>query len=239
MKTSLAASLLVTLAVCIGYVGVALGISKSDERLLADRSSELRGVALVRFRRAFVGQAIAMVLLVLWLLSQGWSLSRLGLTSPGEPAGWVAAVVVVALFATALLRGPLRGVAVPTEWSAFRVYGTTVCVVVGAFEEIVFRGFAMTELAAGGLNPLLQVIAGALLWSLGHFRWGRRPEGYDWRLVLGALGNTFILGLAFGTVYLLGGRSLWPAIAAHSGLNVFIEPWLILPNMQSNSESGR
>jgi membrane protease YdiL (CAAX protease family) len=49
-------------------------------------------------------------------------------------------------------------------------------VVVGAFEEIVFRGFAMTELAAGGLNPFLQVIAGALLWSLGHFRLGS-PSG--------------------------------------------------------------
>lgn len=222
---------LATLLVCVAYVGISLGVAGALSTLRPTESSNARAQAGLLIGRAFVGQSLALAVLAGWLAWHGWSLARLGLTSPGDPAGWLAAAAVVALFAVALLRGPLRGVASLGERSAFRIFGTTTGVFVGGFEEVVFRGFVMAELAAASVNPLLQVLASALLWSLAHFRWGRRRGGYDWRLVLGAMGNTFILGLAFGGVYLLGGRSLWPAIAAHSGFNLLVEPWLVLARL--------
>jgi hypothetical protein len=210
------------------YVVGALGIGAALGRLTMRHPRTDRALVTERIGRALAGQTVALLLLGAWLATRRWSLTSLGLTQPGTLAGWIAAIAVVAVFGIALLRGPLRQVAKLDEWTAFRAGGAAMAALVGAFEESVFRAFAMNELASAAVHPALQVVVAAALWSGAHIRWGRRARGYDWRLAVGALSNTFVLGIAFGVVYLVGGRSLWPAIAAHSGLNLLVEPWLAL-----------
>lgn len=55
--------------------------------------------------------------------------------------------------------------------------------------------------------------------------------------VLGSVGNTCILGLAFAGVYMLGGRSSWAAIADHSGLNLVVEPRLVRAGLSGRRAS--
>jgi membrane protease YdiL (CAAX protease family) len=43
---------------------------------------------------------------------------------------------------------------------------------------------------------------------------------------------TAILGAALSFLFLWGGRSLWPCIAAHATINLAIEPWLVFAMMQ-------
>jgi len=37
-----------------------------------------------------------------------------------------------------------------------------------------------------------------------------------------------LLGALLAVVYLIGHRSIGPCIAAHIGLNLFLEPWMII-----------
>lgn len=80
--------------------------------------------------------------------------------------------------------------------------------VVGFAEEFIFRGFLMTRLASlfGGTSFawVIAVISQAALFGLSH--------GYQglYGIVL-----TGVLGIAFGLVYILGGRNLWIVIIGH------------------------
>jgi len=59
--------------------------------------------------------------------------------------------------------------------------------------------------------------------------WGALAGGgTDWVLAVAAAVQSGILGLLFALAYLAGRRSLWPVIIAHTGLNLVIEPWLVL-----------
>ena len=60
-----------------------------------------------------------------------------------------------------------------------------------------------------------------------------------WRMVFGIFTGNFragvgaslatgVMGAALGVVYIASGRSLLPCMAAHTVINLFLEPWLIL-----------
>jgi len=76
-------------------------------------------------------------------------------------------------------------------------------------EEIIYRGFLIGRLtdlfgnSAGGV--VLSVLVQALLFGAVHFMWGA-----------GGMIVTLIMGIVWGTAYLLCGRNLWALILAHS-----------------------
>jgi hypothetical protein len=46
--------------------------------------------------------------------------------------------------------------------------------------------------------------------------------------LVGSVTSTFVLGALLASIYLLSRRSLLPVIVAHVGIDLLIEPWLIL-----------
>jgi membrane protease YdiL (CAAX protease family) len=76
-------------------------------------------------------------------------------------------------------------------------------------EEIIYRGFLMGRLSmllgTDTRGNILTVAVQAVIFSAIHFTWG-----------IGGIIMTFIMGLVWGTAYLLCGRNLWVVILAHS-----------------------
>lgn len=80
-------------------------------------------------------------------------------------------------------------------------------------EEIIYRGFLMNRLTrifgAGFGGAALTVLVQALLFGVVHFQWG-----------IGGIIVTTIMGMVWGTAFLLCGRNLWIVIIAHSTAHV-------------------
>lgn len=76
-------------------------------------------------------------------------------------------------------------------------------------EEIIYRGFLMdrlTRIFGGNLAGLVSTVAiQSVIFGLIHFQWG-----------LGGMITTFVMGVVWGTAFLLVGRNLWIVILAHS-----------------------
>jgi uncharacterized protein len=167
---------------------------------------------------------IASVLLASWRLSRSSeSWLSVGVRTPRSWGG--VALSVIALYATVaagmiLLVTPLadamRWPALDT--SAFASVRGNVVTLVGmlvlvwtvvAFgEELIFRGFILTRLqkffgpsATGGA---VAVALQAALFGVGHFYLGAR-----------GIATATLVGVVYGSWYLLRGRNLWPLIIAH------------------------
>jgi membrane protease YdiL (CAAX protease family) len=76
-------------------------------------------------------------------------------------------------------------------------------------EEMFFRGYLITRLQLifpdGSLGLIFAVVVSALIFGYGHFYY----QGWRGAVV------TFGIGLAFGTMFLLFKRNLWPLILLH------------------------
>lgn len=102
-------------------------------------------------------------------------------------------------------------ISVPTSLSA------------GLCEEFLFRGFVFLVIARAGGSGGAQIIWSSLAFGAAHFAWG--PYGMLF---------TFLLGLTLGAArHLRGG--VWSAVAAHSILNLCIEPGLMEWAMQTRA----
>lgn len=77
-----------------------------------------------------------------------------------------------------------------------------------------------------GLHAVWQVLLSAVVFGLGHSSWIllRGEASFAWPAVVA----TSVLGGLLAVVYLVGGRNLLPAIAAHSLIDLVVEPWLML-----------
>lgn len=69
----------------------------------------------------------------------------------------------------------------------------------------------------------VQLLVSAIAFALAHVYGFASLLAY-----LATQGLTFLLGLALGTLYLLGKRSLTPPILSHALLDMIIEPDLLL-----------
>jgi hypothetical protein len=76
-------------------------------------------------------------------------------------------------------------------------------------EEVIYRGFLIGRLTdAFGQNAggaVVSVLVQAILFGAVHFMWG-----------VGGMLVALIMGIVWGTAYLLCGRNLWVVILAHS-----------------------
>lgn len=85
----------------------------------------------------------------------------------------------------------------------------------GFCEEFLFRGFLLVVLGRAGAGNAVFVVVSALTFGLSHALWG--PGGMAWTAVLG-------LTLAALVVWR---KNVWPAVIAHTLIDLFIEPALI------------
>jgi len=85
----------------------------------------------------------------------------------------------------------------------------------GFCEEFLYRGFLFWIIAAAGGGSAAKIIVGSIAFGLAHCFWG--PWGMAW---------TTGLGVTFGLIVLWRG-SVWPAVVAHTLLDLCIEPGLI------------
>ncbi len=88
-------------------------------------------------------------------------------------------------------------------------------------EEIIYRGFLIGRLSdifgrsLGGAT--LSVLIQALIFGVIHFQWG-----------VGGMILTVVMGIVWGTAYLLCGRNLWIVILAHSAGHILLVVQLYL-----------
>ena len=99
-------------------------------------------------------------------------------------------------------------------------------VATGILEEIAFRSMLMDSLRDHGAAAWLQVLLSGVCFGLLHGIWAL--FGGKWRIGLGAVIATGLLGAALAIVYLIGGRSLAPCVSAHFLLSALAEPGLVL-----------
>ncbi len=112
------------------------------------------------------------------------------------------------------------------EFSLFKLIAIPSALGSGVMEELVFRRLVMDWLVTQGIGALLQIIVSAAIFGLAHLFWHAfsREKSFS----LGAAISTFVAGIGFAVLYLLGGRNLGPCIMAHFLINLVIEPWLVL-----------
>lgn len=181
---------------------------------------------------AALAELLMLGLLVWYLRSRGRGLGALGLSRPVPGRAWIATAAITLLLIWLYVSGPLRGHIVWDDWSAFRIYNACLAGIVAGFvEEVVFRGYVMTELAEAMMAPAVQVLLSGVLFGLGHTGWGLLAGRVNWGMLIGAVGGTMILGWIYAGLYLFSRRSLWPVIVSHGVLDLIIEPWLFLAAM--------
>jgi membrane protease YdiL (CAAX protease family) len=151
-------------------------------------------------------------------------------TPAGTPQAWALAALVTVLYAGyAAMGSPVIGrhMLRPASWrpyAALRLVAVPMALISGFFEEAFFRKMLMDW--AGGHSVVVQIALSALVFGAAHAIWG--VIGGNLRAAAGAMIATTILGGALAAVYIVGGRSIGPCIAAHVAINLLIEPWLIV-----------
>ncbi|HSY07215.1 MAG TPA: CPBP family intramembrane glutamic endopeptidase [Steroidobacteraceae bacterium] len=157
---------------------------------------------------------------------------RYSMHPPGTPAAWCfAAMIMGAYVAHAARRSPvIRHYAFrPDYWrpfAALRLVAILMALVTGFFEELMFRKVFMDYAAASGYGVALQILVSAVTFGAVHAIWGLFAGKL--RAAMAAMIATGALGGLLALDYIIGNRSLAPCAAAHIGINLILEPWLIL-----------
>lgn len=175
---------------------------------------------------------LTLALLTLYMRARGLRWSAMGLI---PLPGWKARLMVLpkagltlVAFAVAValttIAGPAIGLAFLTEvpagvenrwgdvagsWPHYLLWLGIVWTAAAFGEEMFFRGYLVTRLQnlfRGGLSgAILAVVISAMIFGYGHFYY----QGWRGAVVTGGI------GLAFGTMFLLFKRNLWPLILLH------------------------
>lgn len=108
--------------------------------------------------------------------------------------------------------------------TGFHLYAALALGITAGFcEEVLFRGFLMTEFARAGYGKAVQVIVPGLAFGMAHLGY----SSHGWLVALGIMIPTAFLGMIWGVAYLLGRRSLIPCIVAHFLNDSTAIPWIL------------
>ena len=152
-----------------------------------------------------------------------------GAPQPAPLRGWILAAIVAGLFIAGSFRSyPLIRDHV-FDGGAIKVAAVLFALFSGTMEEVWFRRLLMDWSQSHGNGPVMQVVYSALVFGAAHAIWGLFARNY--RVALGSMIATGILGAALGIVYLASNRVVAPAIWAHIVINLVIEPWLLIAAM--------
>ena len=169
------------------------------------------------------------LVIVLWLVlrNRGLSFHDLGVWRLGTWSAWVVALLFGGLSITSNLRF-LPRMHVPISYAflppGLLLPAALIIGISGGFcEEVLYRAFLMTEFAKAGYNKTVQVVIPGLAFGLSHA--GYLNQGFlPW---LGIMLPIAFLGMMWGISYLLGRRSLVPAIVAHVLNSGTVVPWIL------------
>lgn len=222
--------LTIVLAGALVFVISVASVNWTAKLLLAQTiMSGLRQRVTVELTAALVAEVGVLLLLLLFLRRRGMTLGSLGLWRPAPMRGWIVAGLVAALFIGFTLALPLRAEKNLGEVSLFRTYNAVVATFVAGFvEEILFRGFVMTELQRSGWGNAAQVVISSLVYGAVHATWGVVTGMFTWELLGGAVIGTSVFGCFCAVTYLVSRRSLMPVVVSHGMINLVIEPWMFM-----------
>jgi hypothetical protein len=162
---------------------------------------------------------------------RGQTLPDIGWRRPATRRSWILAIVVAVLVAGSALASFGKTAQLLTDWSFYRIsLGVVLGGSAGICLEMIFRGFVMTQARDAGLPVILQITLSAILFALALNRmaWSGFPGHPEFWAVVGTTASSTVLGIAFAIIYVIGNRSLNPAIAAHAAIDMIVEPGMIL-----------
>ena len=214
----------------IGIVAIVSLIAFAAESAAAPYlpwGAEARGLSAV-----LLGTALA-----IWLTyRRGGTLAALGFTKPNSwltAPLWVVGILVTFIAAQILVPALLSAILELPKPDLSRYDGVRgnltaalgLAIALPLFaaipEEILYRGFLIDRLTAligrGGTRSVLVVVVQAIIFGSIHFQWG-----------LGGVLMTTIMGIVWGTAFLLCGRNLWIVIIAHSAAHLLLVMQLYL-----------
>ena len=168
-----------------------------------------------------VALVIILAVIVRWQRARGLSLADLGW---GRPTTKLALALAVGL-AVAYLYGSYFGArfvlrkvdVLELSWVRFALIPLGIFMAAG--EEIMMRGFFMTELHRARVPTWVQIFASGACSASYH-----SLQNPSW---VGFLPSFVLFSLHAG-LYVLGRRSLTPTVVAHGAYHVFGEPYLIM-----------
>jgi membrane protease YdiL (CAAX protease family) len=168
-----------------------------------------------------------------------WFLQNLGFFAgpSGTALAWTLAAATAALFIAASVKSNRYIAQHWREIPLMKSVAILMALISGIFEEAFFRRFLMDTAMHRGWNPLAQILLSAAIFGAAHAIWGIFAR--DFRPALTAGAATGILGALLAWVYVIGGRSLAPCIAAHVAINLVLEPWLILSAASGHWNAAR
>ena len=141
----------------------------------------------------------------------------------GTAAAWILATVITIAYVWSA-----ASISAVRDWlfrlDRLKLLAVIVAVMAGVLEEVIFRKLLMDALMERGFGPVMQVVASALAFGLGHAVWALKSLAAG----VNAVVSTMLLGTALAIVYVVGDRSLAPCVVAHILITALIEPGLIL-----------
>jgi membrane protease YdiL (CAAX protease family) len=223
-------SLITILTASLLFVLVVIVINMISKVLFGTiMASGIRARVTIELTGAMLSEIVVLVLLVFYLKRRGMGLRQIGLWASSPARGWIAAAIVAGLFMWFNLALPLRNEQNLGEVSLFHIYNAlTAGVIAGFVEEILFRGFFMTQLTWAGFGKVAQVTISAILYGLVHSAWGFTSGMFTMQMIGGAVIGTAVFGVFSSIVYLVSRRSLMPVIIGHAAIDFVIEPWLFV-----------
>jgi hypothetical protein len=162
---------------------------------------------------------------------RGQTLRDIGWRGPATRRSWILAIVVAVLMAGSALASLGKTAQLLTDWSFYRIsLGIVLGGSAGICLETIFRGFVMTQARDAGLSVILQITLSAVLFAvaLNRMAWSGYPGDPEFWAVVGTTASSTVLGVAFAIIYVIGNRSLNPAIAAHAAIDMVVEPGMII-----------
>jgi uncharacterized protein len=171
---------------------------------------------------AIIGELVAFATLAWRLHRQGVSLRTLGLGKRTNWRGVALGLAVAALYSAMTALNPAIGSHL-TQFIPLKLLAIVAALVAGLVEETIFRGYVMTSLESMRCGPVIQVLLSGVIFAIAHFYGFVSPIA-----MLVTFGSTFVLGVGLALTYLVGNRSLTPAIIGHALVDLVIEPWLLL-----------
>jgi hypothetical protein len=160
------------------------------------------------------------------------ALARYAFFPAATPLAWMIAALIAAVYvAYAAATSPFIGAHLlrPQRWRSFaalRAAALPMAIISGFFEEAFFRKMLMDVALHHGAGVAAQIALSALAFGAVHAIWGLMSGSL--RGAFGAMLATGVLGAALAMLYVAGGRSVGPCIAAHTAINLLLEPWLII-----------
>ena len=164
------------------------------------------------------------------LLARRQTFADLGWRQPASRPAWLLAIGLAALYVGAVGVTLGRDAELLSDWSFYRISLAVILgISAGVCSELIFRGFVMAQARDAGLGVPSQVILSSVLFALAlaRFGWGGTTSP-DMRAIIGVAGGTAVLGAAFAGIYLVGRRSLMPAIVAHTMIDALLQPGILL-----------